>query len=97
MSRRVGIYPGTFDPITNGHTDIIRRALHVVDHLVIELEEFEEVMAKVLPKLSPKAQHDLTALGASDNASHLRGIGFFRNSLVRSINKKVLALFQCFG
>ena len=32
---RVGIYPGTFDPITNGHTDIIRRALHVVDHLVI--------------------------------------------------------------
>ncbi len=35
MSRRVGIYPGTFDPITNGHTDIIRRALHVVDHLVI--------------------------------------------------------------
>jgi pantetheine-phosphate adenylyltransferase len=35
MSRRIGIYPGTFDPITNGHTDIIRRALHVVDHLVI--------------------------------------------------------------
>ena len=35
MSRRVGIYPGTFDPITNGHTDIIRRALHVVDRLVI--------------------------------------------------------------
>ena len=32
---RVGIYPGTFDPITNGHTDIIRRALHVVDKLVI--------------------------------------------------------------
>jgi len=35
MKRRIGIYPGTFDPITNGHTDIIRRALHVVDHLVI--------------------------------------------------------------
>src|SRR5580700_11678750 len=35
MSRRVGIYPGTFDPITNGHSDIIRRALHVVDRLVI--------------------------------------------------------------
>ena len=32
---RVGIYPGTFDPITNGHTDIIRRAAHVVDRLVI--------------------------------------------------------------
>jgi len=35
MKRRIGIYPGTFDPITNGHYDIIRRALHVVDHLVI--------------------------------------------------------------
>jgi len=35
MTRRIGVYPGTFDPITNGHTDIIRRALHVVDRLVI--------------------------------------------------------------
>jgi pantetheine-phosphate adenylyltransferase len=35
MKRRIGIYPGTFDPITNGHTDVIRRALHVVYHLVI--------------------------------------------------------------
>src|SRR5579863_2363740 len=35
MNKRVGVYPGTFDPITNGHTDIIRRALHVVDHLVV--------------------------------------------------------------
>ncbi len=32
---RVGIYPGTFDPITVGHVDIISRALHVVDRLVI--------------------------------------------------------------
>jgi pantetheine-phosphate adenylyltransferase len=32
---RVGIYPGTFDPITNGHTDIIRRAAKLVDRLII--------------------------------------------------------------
>lgn len=32
---RIGIYPGTFDPITVGHMDIIKRALHVVDRLVI--------------------------------------------------------------
>jgi pantetheine-phosphate adenylyltransferase len=31
----VAVYPGTFDPITNGHTDIIRRAARQVDHLVI--------------------------------------------------------------
>jgi pantetheine-phosphate adenylyltransferase len=33
--RRVGIYPGTFDPITNGHSDIIRRAAKLVDRLII--------------------------------------------------------------
>jgi len=30
-----GVYPGTFDPVTLGHLDIIERALKVVDHLVI--------------------------------------------------------------
>ena len=32
---RVGVYPGTFDPITLGHLDIIRRATHLVDKLVV--------------------------------------------------------------
>ena len=33
--RRVGLYPGMFDPVTLGHTDIIQRAVKLVDHLVI--------------------------------------------------------------
>lgn len=32
---RIGLYPGTFDPITLGHTDIISRACSLVDRLVI--------------------------------------------------------------
>ncbi len=32
---RTGVYPGSFDPITLGHMDIIRRAAHLVDRLVI--------------------------------------------------------------
>jgi pantetheine-phosphate adenylyltransferase len=32
---RIGLYPGTFDPITNGHLDIIGRAVKLVDKLVI--------------------------------------------------------------
>ena len=32
---RVGVYPGTFDPLTFGHLDIIRRGAHLVDRLVI--------------------------------------------------------------
>ena len=33
--KRIAIYPGTFDPITNGHIDIIRRALKIFDKLII--------------------------------------------------------------
>lgn len=32
---RTGLYPGTFDPVTRGHTDIIRRTAKLVDRLVI--------------------------------------------------------------
>ena len=35
LQPRIGLYPGTFDPITRGHMDIIARAAHVVDRLVI--------------------------------------------------------------
>ena len=32
---RIGVYPGTFDPVTNGHLDIITRAVRLVDRLVV--------------------------------------------------------------
>ena len=32
---RTGVYPGTFDPITNGHLDVIQRATNVVDRVVV--------------------------------------------------------------
>ena len=34
-SQKIGIYPGTFDPITNGHADIIGRAARMLDKLVV--------------------------------------------------------------
>ena len=35
MTERIGLYPGSFDPITNGHMDIIRRSLKIVDELIV--------------------------------------------------------------
>ena len=35
MSKRIGVYPGTFDPITLGHMDIIERGAKLVDELII--------------------------------------------------------------
>ena len=35
MRTKIGIYPGTFDPLTFGHLDIIKRSLNIVDKLII--------------------------------------------------------------
>ena len=35
MTRRVGFYPGSFDPVTNGHLDVVERACKLVDDLIV--------------------------------------------------------------
>ena len=35
MTRLVGFYPGSFDPLTNGHLDVIERACKLVDELIV--------------------------------------------------------------
>ena len=35
--QRVAIYPGSFDPVTNGHLDIIERGLRLFDHLIVAI------------------------------------------------------------
>jgi len=41
MSRKplIAVYPGTFDPITNGHTDLVRRASEVYDTLIVAVAD----------------------------------------------------------
>ena len=34
---KVVVYPGSFNPITNGHTDLVERALHLFDHVVVAI------------------------------------------------------------
>lgn len=56
---RIGIYPGTFDPVTNGHMDVIKRALNIVDRLVI-------AVADDIPKTPIFSLKERTAMLAKD-------------------------------
>lgn len=70
---RIGLYPGTFDPITLGHVDIIRRAAVLVDRLVIgvainrdkgplfDLEERVAMIEEEARKLSAETGTEIVA------------------------------------
>ena len=34
---RIAYYPGSFDPVTNGHVDVVRQACHLVDKLIVAI------------------------------------------------------------
>lgn len=40
--KKIAIYPGTFDPITHGHTDILRRAVNLFDQVILAIAPSEE-------------------------------------------------------
>jgi pantetheine-phosphate adenylyltransferase len=39
ISPQVAVYPGTFDPITHGHTDLVTRAARVFEHVIVAIAE----------------------------------------------------------
>ena len=53
---KIAIYPGSFDPITNGHMDIIERALNIFDHVIVAVTRNVE---KEAPLFSEKERKDL--------------------------------------
>lgn len=71
MAERVALYPGTFDPVTNGHLDVIGRAARLVDRLVVgvainigkgPLFELEERVDLVRAEVAPIAERTGTAI-----------------------------------
>ena len=57
----IAIYPGSFDPITNGHVDIIQRALAIVDRVVVAIAE--NVRKAPLFTVAERRQHIADAVG----------------------------------
>lgn len=62
MTERTGIYPGTFDPITHGHMDVIERSLRVVDTLVVGVA----LDTGKSPFFSPEMRADMIRHAISD-------------------------------
>jgi pantetheine-phosphate adenylyltransferase len=77
MTHRIGVYPGTFDPITLGHMDIIRRGAKLVDELIIGVT----TNASKSPMFADEeriamVEREVATIGAD----HIRVVGF--NSLL---------------
>ena len=64
--KKIAIYPGTFDPLTNGHLDVIERALNIFDELIIAIALNE---AK-----KPKFDLDFRLHCAKLATSHLKNV-----------------------
>lgn len=62
---RLAVYPGTFDPITNGHVDILRRSLKIFDRVVVALAE--NIRKTPLFTLAERRAMITDALGSEPN------------------------------
>ncbi len=58
---RIAVYPGSFDPITNGHADIVQRALTMFDKVIVAIAE--NVRKAPLFTVEERKQHILEAVG----------------------------------
>ena len=77
MTHRIGVYPGTFDPITLGHMDIIRRGAKLVDELIIGVT----TNAAKSPMFSDDERIAMVEREVANiGAAHIRVVGF--NSLL---------------
>lgn len=64
MNKKKALYPGTFDPITNGHFDIIKRALNLFDEVVVAVADSKDKKPMFSLDERIKMVHDSTkALG----------------------------------
>lgn len=75
----IAIYPGTFDPLTNGHTDLIERAARMFPHVVVAIAEsphkkpafpLEQRIELAMEVLSDRTLHNVEVTGFDSLLAH---------------------------
>lgn len=77
MATRAGIYPGTFDPITVGHVDIIKRAVKIVDCLIISVAaDTAKTPIFSLDDRVEMVRRDVDDILSKEDAAKVKVVGF---------------------
>lgn len=88
---RIGIYPGTFDPITSGHCDIVRRALRLVDKLVIGVaSNAGKGPAFSLDERIEMAESDLAAFDPDGDRIEVRAFDVLLMHFAQQMNASII-------
>lgn len=88
MTSRLAVYPGSFDPITNGHLDILQRSMRLFDHVVIALAD--NVRKKPLFSVEERRAQILGAVADAFPAQDARRIEVdaFTGLLIHYVEKR---------
>ena len=74
---RIGLYPGTFDPITNGHTDIISRSSKLVDKLIVGIaSNVEKSPMFTVDERRTMIENEIKSLNIHESVSKLQVLSF---------------------
>jgi len=86
-AKKIALYPGTFDPITNGHLDIIKRAATLFDEVIVAIADSRD--KRPMFTLEERIKMVNVSINECDNA---RAIGFdnLTIDLAHTLNAKIL-------
>lgn len=90
--KRVGLYPGTFDPVTLGHIDIIKRAVKIVDHLVIGIVSSNSAKKQVfsLEERVEMMRHEATSVAGERATIDVKTFDMLQVKFAHSVGAMVV-------